>query len=162
MRYLTLGVLVSLCSGSAVLAQATDPKIVAPVTKFIDAFNKGDAAAAAATHAADVTIIDEVAPFVWRGAQAFKTWSADLEAEAKKRGITDEKVTLSPATRVETSGRDAYVVVPGVYTFKEAGVAMREIGQMTFALKEGAGGWLIHSWTWTGRKPEKAPAPAKK
>lgn len=162
MRYLTLGVLVSLSFGSAVLAQATDPKLVAPVTKFIDAFNKGDAAAAAATHAADVTIIDEVAPFVWRGAQALKTWSADLEADAKKRGFTDQKVTLSRATRVETSGQSAYVVVPAVYTFKEGGVAMRENGQMTFALKEGAGGWLIHSWTWTGPKAQKAPAAAKK
>ena len=162
MRYLALGVVVSLCFGSAVLAQAPDPKVVAPVTKFLDAFNKGDAAAAAATHAADVTIIDEVAPFVWRGAQAFKTWSADLEADAKKRGYTDQKVTLSPPTRVETSGQNAYVVVPAVYTFKEGGVAMRENGQMTFALKEGAGGWLIHGWSWSSPKAQKAPAPAKK
>jgi hypothetical protein len=30
---------------------------------------------------------------------------------------------------------------------------MREAAQMTVVLKKGAGGWLIHGWTWTGPKP---------
>jgi hypothetical protein len=65
-------------------------------------------------------------------------------------------------TRVETDGTAAYVVVPAVYTFKQGGAAMRETAQMTFTLKKGAAGWLIHGWTWTGGKPQKAPAPAGK
>jgi hypothetical protein len=27
---------------------------------------------------------------------------------------------------------------------------------MTFVLKKGPTGWLIHGWTWTGPKPQKA------
>jgi ketosteroid isomerase-like protein len=162
MRYLTLGALVCLSVGvgSAVQAQTPDAQVVAPINKFIDAFNKGDAAGAAATHAsdADLAIIDEVPPFAWRGAQAFQAWAAALEADAKKNGSTDQKVTLSQATRVETSGAEAYVVVPSVYEFKQGGVAMREAGQMTFVLKKGAAGWLIHGWTWTGPRPQKASA----
>lgn len=164
MRYLTIGAIMCLCVGTspAVGAQAADPQIVAPITKFIEAFNKGDMAGAAATHASgDVVIVDEVPPFLWKGPQALQAWAADLEADAKKRGITDPKVTLSPATRVETSGSDAYAVVPAVYTFTEGGVAMRESAQMTFALKKAAAGWLIHSWTWTGPRPQKAAGPAK-
>jgi len=151
MRYLILGVL-GLCVAAPVQAQTADPQVVAPIIKFIDAFNKGDMAGAAATHAsgADLVIIDEVSPFVWRGAQAFKTWAADLEADAKKNGITNQKVTLKPATRTETTGSDAYVVVPAVYSFSEAGVAKTESAHMTFALKKGSTGWLIHGWTWTG------------
>lgn len=164
MRYLTVGVLVYLCFGSAVQAQVTDPQVMAPITRFVAAFNKGDMAGAASTHAseADLVIIDEVSPFLWRGAQAFTTWAADLEADAKKHGMTDQKVTLSPATRVEMNGREAYVVVPAIYTFKEGGVAMRERAQMTFALKKAAAGWLIHGWTWTGPKAQKAQGAAKK
>jgi hypothetical protein len=107
MRYLILGVL-GLCVAAPVQAQTADPQVVAPITKFIDAFNKGDMAGAAATHAsgADLVIIDEVSPFVWRGAQALTTWAADLEADAKKKGITNQKVTLKPATRTETTGSD--------------------------------------------------------
>ena len=52
-------------------------------------------------------------------------------------------------------------MVPAVYTFKERGVAMREAAQMTFVLKKGAGGWLIHGWTWTGPAPKAAPHTAK-
>jgi hypothetical protein len=51
--------------------------------------------------------------------------------------------------------------VPAVYAFKEKGVALREPSQMTFVLKKGASGWLIHGWTWTGPKPQKAPAAKK-
>jgi len=164
MRYLTLGAIVCMCMGAAVYAQPSDPQLVAPINKFVDAFNKGDMAAAAATHAAeaDLSILDEVSPYLWRGSQAFQTWAADLEADAKKHGMTDQKVTISQPTRVETTGREAYVIVPAVYSFKQGGVAMRETAQMTFVLKKAAAGWLIHGWTWTGSKPQKAPASTRK
>lgn len=160
MRYLTLGAIVSLfvSVSSAAQVQTIDPQLMAPINRFIDAFNKGDMAGAAATHAAkaDLVIIDEVPPFLWRGAQAFQAWAADLEADAKKRGLTDQKVTLKEPTRAETNGPDAYVIVPAIYSFKENGVEMRETAQMTFTLKKDADGWLIHGWTWTGPRPEKA------
>lgn len=168
MRYLTLGAIVGLCvglgMGSAAQAQTTGPQVMDPINKFMEAFNKGDIAGAAATHAsgADLVILDEVSPYLWRGPQAFQTWAADLESDAKKHGITDQKVTISPSTRVETNGVDAYVIVPAVYTFKEGGVAKRERAQMTFVLKKGATGWLIHGWTWTGPKAQNAAGPAKK
>lgn len=157
MRHLTLGAIVCVVLGasSAAQAQTTDPQLMAPINKFLEAFNKGDMAGAAAAHSpkADLVIIDEVAPFLWRGAQALQSWAADLDADAKKRGVTDQKVTIKTATRAETHGDDAYVIVPAVYSFNEKGVAMREPAQMTFALKKEGSGWLIHGWTWTGSKP---------
>ncbi len=162
MRGLILGAVLWLAVGPAASAGAPDAQLMAPIQKFLEAFNKGDAAAAAATHSAteDLAILDEVAPYLWRGPQAFQAWSADLDADSKKRGITDQVVTIAAATREESNGSQAYVVVPAVYDFKERGVAMRETAQMTFVLKKGAAGWLIHGWTWTGPKP-KAVAPAK-
>jgi hypothetical protein len=157
-------VCVSVGLGSAVQTQTMDPQVIAPITKFIDAFNKGDMAGAAATHAseADLVIVDEVPPFLWRGAQALKTWAGDLEAYAKNHGMTDQKVTLSAAARVESNGSDAYVVVPAVFSFTHDGVAWRESAHMTFALKKGAAGWLIHGWTWTGPKSPAAQGAARK
>jgi ketosteroid isomerase-like protein len=161
MRYLTLGGILSLCVclGSALQAQtAADPQLMAPINKFVEAFNSGDIAGAAATHApeADLVIIDEVPPFFWRGPQAFQDWVADLGRDAEKLGITDQKVSIGAVTRVETDGLTAYVIVPSVYSFKQGGVAMTEAAQMTFALKKGAAGWLIHGWTWTGPRAQKA------
>ena len=162
MRHLTLGAALWLAAGAVATAATPDAQLTAPIRAFIDAFNKGDAAAAAATHSptADLTIIDEVSPHLWQGPQAFQAWSADLEGDARKRGITDQSVTISAPTREETSADSAYVVVPAVYAFKERGVAMRESAQMTFVLKKGPGGWLIHAWAWTGPKPQPV-APAK-
>jgi ketosteroid isomerase-like protein len=158
MRYLTLGAVVWLVMGAAATAQTTDAQLMAPIQKFIDAFNKGDMAAASATHAAeaDLVIIDEVPPYLWRGSQAFKAWSADLDSDAKKQGITEPMVTISAPTRTETNGDHAYVVVPAIYTYRQGGMAMREQAQMTVTLQKGAGGWLIHGWTWTGPKPRPA------
>ena len=159
MRFFTVGVVVLVMAGVAG-AQAPDAQVIAPIQKFIDSFNKGDMAGAAATHAAtaDLSITDEVSPYLWRGPKALQTWAADLESDAKQRGITDQMVTISAPTRTEANGDQAYVVVPAVYTFQDHGVAMRESAQMTFALKKTAGSWLIHAWTWTGPKPQKAPA----
>jgi hypothetical protein len=164
MRYFILGAILCLCAGTGAIAQAPapDPQVMVPITRFVAAFNAGGTAAATATHAeGDLVIVDEVPPFLWRGAQAFQTWAADLEKDATRRGITDQKVTISAPARVETSGTDGYVIVPAVYAFTERGVAKRERAQMTFALKKGAGGWLIHGWTWTGPKPQSAPAAPK-
>jgi hypothetical protein len=146
--------------GGTVDAQAPDAQVMAPIQKFMDAFNAGDMAGAAATHAAeaDLTIMDEVPPYLWRGSKAFTTWAGDLDSDAKTHGITDQKVTISAPTRVEADGSSAYVVVPAVYAFKQKNVDMRETAQMTFVLKKSAGGWLIHGWTWTGQKPQKAAA----
>jgi hypothetical protein len=163
MRVLMFAPLVAFALAAPASAQP-DAELMAPIQKFIESFNKGDAAAAAATHAAgaDLTITDEVPPYLWRGAKAFEAWSAALESDAKKNGTTEQMVTLSAPIRTEQNVDQAYVVVPAVFTFKQRGTAMREAAQMTFVLRKGASGWLIHAWTWTGPKPEPAAAPGKK
>jgi len=137
-------------SGGAV---AADAQLMAPVHQFIDSFNKGDAKGAEAAHTASVAIIDEVAPHIWQGPGAFKAWAASLDKDAKARGITDQVVTVSDATREEVEGDRAYLVVPAVYDFKQKGTAMREQAQMTYSLQKAASGWKITGWAWTGPKP---------
>lgn len=161
MRFLPVAaalVWVAIAAPAHASAQTADAELMAPIQKFVDSFNKGDTAGAAATHeaGADLTIIDEVPPYIWRGAKAFHAWGADLESDAKKKGITEPMVALGTPTRTEQQGDQAYVVLPAVYTFKQGGAAMREEAQMTFVLKKGAGGWLIHGWSWTGPKPTPA------
>jgi ketosteroid isomerase-like protein len=163
MRFLTLAVLVWCVVSAPARAQTADAELMAPIQKFVDAFNKGDTKTAATTHAAgaDLTIIDEVPPYLWRGAKAFQEWGAALDADAKKQGMTEPMVALSAPTRTEQQGDQAYVVVPAVFTFKAKGTPMREAAQMTFVLKKGASGWLIHGWAWTGPKPTPAAASSK-
>ena len=69
MRHLTLGALIVLCLAPVVQAQTADAKLMAPIQQFLESFNKGDVAGAAATHAAgaQLFIADEFTPFRWRG-----------------------------------------------------------------------------------------------
>jgi ketosteroid isomerase-like protein len=156
MRTSILAIAGCLLVATTARAQAVDPQIAAPIKTFMDAFNKGDMAGAAATHAPDVVIVDEVPPFFWRGPKAFAEWGAALDADAKKIGMTEPKVTIGAASRTEVSGDQAYVIVPATFTFKLKGAPMSEAAQMTVIVKKGASGWLIHSWTWTGPRPSAA------
>ncbi|MEO7275902.1 MAG: nuclear transport factor 2 family protein [Vicinamibacterales bacterium] len=163
MRKLMVGVALCVLTAATASAQAPAAGVMAPIQKFVDTFNKGDLAGAASTHAAaaDLVIVDELAPFAWHGVGAFTAWSAALDADAKKQGITEPSVKIGAPTRTEMSGDMAYVVVPVVYSFKLKGVAMTERAQMTYVLKKGPSGWLIHGWTWTGPKPSAAAAAKK-
>ena len=136
--------------GFASVAQAADAAVEAPIQQFVTAFNKGDGAGAVATMTARVSIIDEVAPFQWRGPDAFARWGAALGADSKARDITDQSVAIGAPTREIVSGVNAYVIVPATYSFKQKGVKMAEVAQMTFTLLKGDAGWKIAGWTWTG------------
>jgi ketosteroid isomerase-like protein len=166
MRYLVLVTIAGLVASTSAIATSANAaggstaKMVATAHTFIDAFNKGDAAGAAATHAADVTIIDEVPPHMWRGPKAFATWAADLAADDKKNGITEENVALGKTQRAVIDGDTGYAVLKATYTYKLNGVATAEAATMTFALKSGKDGWKITAWSWDGTVP-KPVAPAK-
>ena len=135
-------------------AIAANAQLEAPVRQFIDAFNKGDAKTAAATHlASGVSIIDEVPPHLWQGPKAFGAWAADLAKNDKAAGISNEAVALGKATREVASGTTAYVIFDATYSFKQKGVAMYEAAQMTFAMKKVGAAWKISGWTWTGPDP---------
>jgi len=155
MQRLIIGFICAVVWSATAGAASPNDEITAPIKQFIDNFNKGDLKAATAAHVEnDLVIIDEVTPFVWQGRDAFKSWSDDLAGNDKKLGITDQLVTLSAPTRVESGADRAYAVVPAVYTFKQKGVAMREVAQMTFALHKATAGWRIAGWAWTGPTPQ--------
>jgi hypothetical protein len=103
MRIPALALAAALAVGCTAIAAAADSPALAPIHKFIDSFNKGDAAGAAATHSAtaDLTIVDEVPPFMWQGPKAVETWAGALDAEGKRLGLSDQSVELGAPVRIE-------------------------------------------------------------
>ena len=155
MRDLTVGMVVCLLMGVAAGAQTSDPQLIAPIQKFIESFNKGDMAGAAATHAAeaDLVILDEVAPFLWRGAprvSAMEHRSGQRRQEKRHHGSDGKD------RRARQNGNERR---PGLcggarrVHLQRTWRGYTEKAQMTFALRKGPSGWLIHGWTWTGPKP---------
>jgi ketosteroid isomerase-like protein len=133
---------------TASAAWANDAAVEAPIHQMEAAFNKGDIAAAKATHVAAPTIVDNLAPFAWTGPAAFDSWVGDLVKSEAALGKSGGAVWFGDAVQELVSGDVAYVVVPCTYTFKQKGQTLRETGLATFGLVREAGGWKIRSWTW--------------
>jgi hypothetical protein len=57
---------------------------VAAINQYIDAFNKGDGKAMAATFAVSGSILDGMAPHVWQGLTATQDWYRDVLIEGEQ------------------------------------------------------------------------------
>jgi hypothetical protein len=131
----------------AIAGDAMGP--LATVQAFVAAFNKGDTKTALATCASPAAIVDEFPPHVWQSASACADWFAAFDADATKRGITDELVTLGTPWHVDVTGSRAYIVTPANYAYKMHGKPVQETGSiLTIALLKTASGWKMTAWTW--------------
>ncbi len=134
-------------------AASTEADLIAPVKKWIEAFNKGDTAAAKAGCADSTSIIDEFPPHEWHGAGACAKWMDDFDANAKENGITDAIVSLGKPLHATATGDRGYLVVPASYTYKEKGKPTEQTGAtLTIAMQKGAAGWTITGWAWSTGK----------
>jgi ketosteroid isomerase-like protein len=151
MKAAIVGAFASFISATAALAGATP---VGTIHDFVDAFDKGDAAAAAATQADNVTIVDEVAPYVWKAPGGFQGWATTLMADAKAKGQSGNKVTLGEVIRDQEDGDAAYVTMAATYSYDQKGAAMTEPARMVCALRKTGGDWKITAWAWAGDPPK--------
>jgi hypothetical protein len=149
MRAISIALVVAAFAATPALAAEKDD-VMAPVKQFLDGFNKGDVNSALAACAEQTSIVDEFPPHEWHGPGACAAWAKDFDADAKKNGVTDGKVTLGKPRHVDIAGDRAYVVVPASYAYKLKGKPAKETGStLTIALQKGASGWLMTGWAWT-------------
>src|SRR4051794_41308683 len=94
------------------------PNPLAAVHQYIDAFNKGDGEAMAATFAVPGSILDGMAPHVWLGPTVSQDCYRDVLIEGEQHGASGYFVTLGEPLHNSTTGERAYVVVPATMTFK--------------------------------------------
>ena len=147
-RIIFAGAFLALVATSGAWASEQDD-VTATIHTFIDAINKGDAAAAAATHVAAPSIIDEFPPHHWAGPTAFADWATDFGKDSTARKVTDSKLVPHNAKRLIVEGDHAYVVMPTDYTFKQGAKTMIEYGTITYALDKTTAGWRIAAWSFT-------------
>ena len=133
--------------GPAFATEQTDAMM--SVHQFIDGFNKGDVKTALAACAEQTSIIDDFPPHEWHGPGACAAWANDFGADAQKKGITDEFVSLGKPRHVDVTTDRADVVAPATYAYKRKGKPVQETGAtLTLALQKVAAGWRITGWAW--------------
>jgi hypothetical protein len=158
-----VSVSLTLAVGVPVAGAATpEAQLLAPIRLATDSMNKGDTKTFASTLSSDgVTIIDEIAPHLWAGADAFDRWFKAYGAWVEAAAITDSVYKMGKPTSVVINGDRGYVAVPFFYTFKQKGVATQETAHMVFVLQKEKGAWLITAFTWGAGTPKPATSSAK-
>lgn len=122
---------------------------MAAVEAFRAAITNGDAQGISDAHVeADVAIIDNVAPFIWKGPTAVADWMLSMTVNLEERGIRDGSVVYDEPIANISDGDQAYVVVPTVWSYKAKGIPMRDTATIAFALRRTSAGWKIAGWSW--------------
>lgn len=125
------------------------------VLDMVDAVNRADFAAAIAAFTEAPVIVEDIAPYIWRGADAPSEWLSAMGANAARLGVPSVMMVLKQPGRVEVDAEAAYVVFPGELRLAAVGRDLVAQGVLTLTLQNARGRWLISSLIWSG--PEPAP-----
>src|SRR4051812_39943308 len=87
------------------------------VHRYLDAFNRGDVKAMAATFAVPGQILDGMAPHIWVGPTATEDWFADVLREGEEHGASGYMVSVGDPLHNDITGKSAYVVLPATMPF---------------------------------------------
>jgi len=138
-------------AASADAAQISGPnaEVLETVQASIDAGAAGDMTRLRDQYAPDCAFVDEFAPFLWTGPNAFDRYFASGYRMYQETQHKDGKTSVSPASFVYVSDDRAFVVEPlgGTATVRGKPYAVR--GSFAFTLQRIDGRWKITSQTWT-------------
>ncbi|TFI52876.1 hypothetical protein BLD44_019420 [Mastigocladus laminosus UU774] len=122
---------------------------LAAVHQYLDAFNRGDVEAMAATFADSGQILDGMAPHVWQGPTATQDWYRDVLSEGKEHGASNYFVSVGEPLHNDVTHDSAYILLPATMTFDLKGTKITQSGALiTFALRKITEGWRVASWAW--------------
>ena len=128
---------------------------VAVVHQYINAFNKGDLKAMAASFGNSGLILDGLAPHVWYGPTAAEDWYRDAMIAGEHEGASEYSVILGKLLHADVTGDNAYVVHPATMHFKLRGKQITQSGAtFTTVLCRLADGWHITAWAWAKGTPK--------
>jgi ketosteroid isomerase-like protein len=144
---------------TAAMPAQTPAPFTALTRTVIDAANANDPAKLAAIYTDDAVVVDENAPFTWRGASAGTQWWAGVQRAVAKLHLRLHVAALSPAHfMTDREGDDAYVTQHLTISATVNGKTSSEEGTQTYTFHRGDNGeWKISRQVWT----TVAPVPAQ-
>jgi hypothetical protein len=91
--------------------------------------------------------------FNWQGQQAPTRYFAALQADLKKSGWSDLRLSPNGADSVLANSATAYAAVPLLVDYAVHGTRRQDGGIFTLTFAQFSGGWKITSATWTYTTP---------
>ena len=137
------------------VATATPNLPPAPILRLANAAmhaaNTNDASAFAGLYTNDAIVVDEIPPFIWRGAAAGSSWWHAVATVAEKMKMTHLRAIDIRVSEFKATATDAYLVEPMTVTAIANGKPFSEPGTTTYTFHNAGGSWLISSQVWTAR-----------
>lgn len=127
------------------------PAILRLAEAAMHAANTNDASAFDGLYTSDAVVVDEIAPFAWRGADAGSLWWHAVAAVAAKMKMSHLQATDIRIGEFRQSATDAYLVEPMTVAGSADGKPFAEPGTTTYTFHNSGGTWLISSQVWTAK-----------
>jgi len=149
-RYIAAFLAAVLAPAVAGAAPNVPPAAIVKLTNaVIHAAGTDDASGLAGIFTSDAVVVDENAPFVWRGAGAGVAWWGVVDAVTKKAKLTHLKVVNARVSEFVSTATDAYLIEPMTITGTIADKPFAESGTTTYTFHNAGGKWLISTMVWT-------------
>jgi ketosteroid isomerase-like protein len=123
-----------------------DDAMMAPVRAVADFMRTPDAAPIADVFADDVVIVENFAPYIFRGPSAAARWQAGFREHAAT--LSDLRNRFGEAQDFSRTGDTVYFVLPTTWTGQTRGKPFVEEGGWAFVLERRGEGWRIASYAW--------------
>jgi ketosteroid isomerase-like protein len=127
-------------------SSAPDAAMMAPVHAIASFMATLDDAKLAQVFTDDIVIVENFAPYVFRGADAALRWRDGFRGHAD--GLSGLVAAFGPARDFSRSGDTVYFVLPTVWTGKTNQKAFEEEGGWAFVLRREGTGWRVASYAW--------------
>lgn len=142
--------LIMLAPAAAMAAPKSPP---APIMKLANAIvhtaETDDPSGLAGIFTNDATVVDENAPFVWRGAGAGTAWWSVVDGVTRKAKMTHLAIANARITEFVQTPTDAYMIEAMTITAATPAKPFAESGLQTYTFHKTGGTWLISSMVWT-------------
>ena len=125
-----------------------DAAMMAPVGRVVRFMRSLDADGLADAFTTFPAIVENFAPYLFRGEDAVERWQAGFAARAQALQLTGLAAGFGHAQDCSRTGDRVYFSLPTVWTGMAGGAAFRETGGWAFVLDGADGAWRIRSYAW--------------
>lgn len=125
---------------------APDAAMMARVQEVAAFMRTLDESHIAQSFARDVTILENFAPYIFRGNDAVAQWMEGFRGHAV--GLSDLVVSFGAAQDYSSDGQTAFFTLPAQWAGRAQGRAFAEDGGWSFVLRREVGDWRIAAYGW--------------